>query len=144
MVHAARLRLELDLALRRSKGGVDAPVARAAEPAPAPLEPVAATAPPEPVEVAPWDEPHAPPPDPRRDDARRFARLVATDIRLYNEEAVVTGRKQRDLAIRLADALSRGRDTFSRRFSDLGPDGDAILTDAFVQVLAGGDASLLS
>jgi hypothetical protein len=82
--------------------------------------------------------------DPRREEARRYARLVATDIRLYNEEAVVVGRRQRDLASRLKEHIQRGREAFSRRFPDLGADGVKILDDAYVQVLAGGDASLLS
>lgn len=82
--------------------------------------------------------------DPRREEARRYARLVATDIRLYNEEAVVVGRRQRDLAARLNEHIQRGRDAFTRRFPDLGADGAKLLHDAYVQVLAGGDASLLS
>ena len=81
--------------------------------------------------------------DPRRDEARRYARLVATDIRLYNEEAVAVGRRERDLAARLGEQLQRGREAFSRRFPDLGPDGMQLLDDAYVQVLAGGDPSLI-
>lgn len=79
----------------------------------------------------------------RRRDARRFARLVASDIRLYNEEAVLTGRTHRDLGIRLERALARGRQSFLRRFPDLGRDGLRILDEAYVEVLAGGDADLL-
>ena len=81
--------------------------------------------------------------DPRREEARRYARLVATGIRLSNEEAVVVGRR-RDLASRLNEHIQRGREAFSRRFPDLGADGAKLLDDAYVQVLAGGDASLLS
>lgn len=79
----------------------------------------------------------------RREEARRFARLVATDIRLYNEEAVLMGRRQRDLAHRLGDQLARGRESFLRRFPDLGREGLELLHEAYVQVLAAGDSALL-
>lgn len=82
--------------------------------------------------------------DPRREEANRFARLVATDIRLYHEEAVQLGRRHGDLLRRLGEQLDRGKDMFERRFSDLGEAGLDLLHDAYVQVLAAGDASLLS
>ena len=153
----ARLRLELDLAWRRLKtlttaasaGPPGAPVRAeepAAVPAASPAAPAPAVAAPAPAaatsEMAPWSaEPGES--DPRAEEARRYARLVATDIRLYNEEAVVVGRKQRDLAKRLDEHLKRGREAFARRFPDIGPSGTALLEDAYVQVLAGGDPSLL-
>ena len=151
LCQAARLRLELDLAWRRLKSAaavpapMPAPVPVAAEaPAPAPApEPVAAAPAEPPTEIAPWTDPTETPSDPRREEARRFARLVATDIRLYNEEAVVVGRREGDLSARLQDQIARGREAFSRRFPDLGAPGVKLLDEAFVQVLAGGDASLL-
>jgi len=163
LCQAARLRLELDLAWRRLKslqaggaGPTAAPMREAmlTEPdsraaistATAPSVAVATEAPAAAAtELAPWSGVAAgqADADPRREEARRYARLVATDIRLYNEEAVVVGRRQRDLATRLGEPMRRGRESFSRRFPDLGPDGAKLLDDAFVHVLAGGDASLL-
>jgi hypothetical protein len=152
LCQAARLRLELDLAWRRLKAQTGAVVS---EPAPASIPvashatsiPVAAAAAPAspPTELAPWSgvSAGAPDADPRREEARRYARLVATDIRLYNEEAVIVGRRQRDLARRLGEQFQRGRDAFTHRFPDLGPDGMKLLDDAYVQVLAGGDPSLI-
>ena len=78
--------------------------------------------------------------DPGLDAARRYARLVATDIRLYNEEAVTLGRRNGDLVKRLEEHLGRGKETFLRRHGDLGPTAIELLRDAYVQVLAGGDA----
>jgi hypothetical protein len=154
LCQAARLRLELDLAWRRLKAKTVAttdagptppstteskPIARHSEEAPA--DPAASS----PTDLAPWSgvTSGAADADPRREEARRYARLVATDIRLYNEEAVVVGRRQRDLARRLGEQFQRGREAFSHRFPDLGPDGMKLLDDAYVQVLAGGDASLI-
>jgi len=152
LCQAARLRLELDLAWRRLKSHA-APAAGAPAPKSSARMPVAggavtagsvapATAP---TDMAPWGGASAgvAEADPRREEARRYARLVATDIRLYNEEAVVVGRRERDLARRLDEQLQRGRDSFSHRFPDLGPEGMKLLDDAYVQVLAGGDPSLI-
>jgi hypothetical protein len=83
------------------------------------------------------------PADQRRDEARRFARLIASDIRLYNEEGVILGRRQGDLLRRLQDPLTRGREAFVRRFGDLGDEGLRLLHEACVQVLAAGDEALL-
>ena len=129
----ASLRLEVDLARRRL-----------APPEPMAPVPVRAAPAPEPTGLAPVS-PVLPPAetDPRHDEAQRFARLIATDIRLYNEEAVVTGRRQGDLQRRLQDPLTRGRETFVRRFGDLGDDGLRLLHEACVQVLAAGDEALL-
>ena len=76
--------------------------------------------------------------------ARRFARLVATDIRLYNEESVILGRRNADLSHRLKEQLERGKETFQRRFPDLGEHGERILWEAYVKVLAGGDPKLFA
>lgn len=82
--------------------------------------------------------------DPALAAAARFARLVATDIRLYNEETVMLGRRNGDLMERLREQIDQGTDTFQRRFPQLGEDGERILHDAFVQVLAGGDDNLFT
>lgn len=141
LCQAARLRLELDLAWRRLKAQGTVTPQRTPTASEAHLPAATATA----TEIAPWSEvaSGAADADPRREEARRYARLVATDIRLYNEEAVVVGRRERDLVRRLGEQLKRGRDSFSQRFPDLGPDGMKLLDDAYVQVLAGGDSSLI-
>ena len=96
-----------------------------------------AAAAPEPTEKTASDE------NPQIEAARRYARLVATDIRLYNEESVVLGRRDGDLAERLQESLARGKETFQRRHGELGRDGLRILYDAYTDVLAGGQADLI-
>jgi hypothetical protein len=162
LVRVAQLRLDLDL-VRRKLGAPAAgttrpttapppsppvvtqaekpvPVARteSATTAPAVESPVAAATP------APIDEDRPVDTDPRFEVARRYARLVATDIRLYNEEAVLEGRRDGDLTERLQVSLVRGKETFLRRHGDLGPDAIRILREAFVEVLAGGRDDLIS
>ncbi|MDH3628496.1 MAG: hypothetical protein OEV00_13170 [Acidobacteriota bacterium] len=129
---------------------VVAPVPRAASPEPAPTPaptPVPTAAPTAVPIAAPTAVAEAAPAetstDPGLEAARRFARLVATDIRLYNEEAVVQGRQAGDLAQRLAEPLARGKETYQRRHGALGATAVELLHEACVQVLASGDASLL-
>jgi hypothetical protein len=165
LVAVSQLRLELDLALRRIKSG-----APSVNPAPLPAEAVKANDPPvkivpamsEPVpsaETVQLDaldlEPQASNatevvevPEVAEEDAelvaaRRFAKLVATDIRLYNEDAVMAGRKEKDLANRLADQLGRGKSTFLKRHGSMGAAAVEILHQAYVEVLAAGDEEIL-
>jgi hypothetical protein len=150
----ARLRLELSLAERRirAKEGKEPPRSVATPPAQAaaPTPPVEKPSPVEAAGATPIEsvvEVRTPaaetPADPRIDAARRFARLLATDIRLYNEEAVVLGRRNRDLADRLDEPITLGRQSFVERYGDMGPTGLELLRQALVDVLAGGDPSLL-
>lgn len=78
----------------------------------------------------------------RHTDARRFAQLLVSELVLYNEEAVVQGRKHRDLYERLAKEIERSRQTYLARFS-----AQSGMTDYFseelVRVLAQGDRTLL-
>lgn len=138
LAHVGRLRLEIDLARRRSRAS---PVAEPRAPEPERPPDALPVQDPETTAIVPVEEP--PSGDDRAlEDARRFARLVATEIRLYNEEDVLLGRRHRDLARRLADSIERGRQSFARRFPALGEGGLDILRDAYVQVLGGGDSSL--
>lgn len=140
----ASLRLELDLAWRKFRSAQD-PGREAAAPAPAAARTDQADSPAADAMLAPVaSKPQAGAGDARHKEARTFAKLVATDIRLYNEEAVMLGRQHRDLAHRLGEDLERGRDSFRRRFPDLGDEGLTLLQEAYVQVLAAGDPSLLS
>jgi hypothetical protein len=135
----AEIRLDLELMARRVRAG--APLQAEPEEA-APRAPGAGGG----AERTALEPAAATPPADRggqRAAAERLARLIATEIRLYNEEAVLLGRRLGDLQERLQDQLTRGRETFARRYAGLGPVGIEILHEAYVQVLAGGDRSLL-
>ncbi len=62
-----------------------------------------------PVEVSSEDE--------RRlhTDARRFARLLVSEIKLYNEQQVAEGRSQNDLYRRLREYIDRSREMYDQR-----------------------------
>lgn len=48
-------------------------------------------------------------------DARRFARLLVSEIKLYNEPKVREGRQAQDIYVRLRDAIDRSRQMYERR-----------------------------
>lgn len=139
LINVAQLRLELGLVLRKLQpAGQAAPPDRPAAPEAPSAEPAA-----EPKELSPVPESAAAGEEADVSAVRRFARLVATDIRLYNEEAVMLGRKNGDLADRLGEQLVRGRETFMRRHGDLGRTALDLLHEAYVEVLAAGKGELL-
>jgi hypothetical protein len=65
----------------------------------------------------PVDLPIQVPDDERRlhNDARRFARLLVSEIKLYNEKKVQEGRQARDLYERLREAIDRSREMYDKR-----------------------------
>jgi hypothetical protein len=48
-------------------------------------------------------------------DARRFARLLVSEIKLYNEQKVSEGRSQHDLYDRLREYIDRSREMYDKR-----------------------------
>lgn len=50
-------------------------------------------------------------------DARRFARLLVSEIKLYNEPKVVEGRRSHDLYERLKEDVDRSRQMYEKRVS---------------------------
>jgi hypothetical protein len=48
-------------------------------------------------------------------DARRFARLLISEIKLYNEQKVAEGRSQGDLYDRLREYIDRSREMYDKR-----------------------------
>ena len=54
---------------------------------------------------------------PQHVGARRFAKLLVSEIKLYNESKVKEGRDQSDLYERLRDTIDRSRDMYNKRYS---------------------------
>jgi hypothetical protein len=74
----------------------------------------------------------------RRDEARRFARLLASEIKLYNEGAVREGREHGNLYVRLREDIERGRRLYEERVpAEARGDADYYYEE-LVDVLAGG------
>ena len=75
--------------------------------------------------------------------ARRYARLLVSEIKLYNEAAVQVGRQKRDLLARLKPEIERARKLYSQRISTAVDSRGALFQQELVQTLADGDPSLL-
>ena len=75
--------------------------------------------------------------------ARRYARLLVSEIKLYNEAAVRLGRQQRDLLERLKPEIERARKLYTQRISPAIDARASLFQQELVQTLADGDASLL-
>ena len=76
-------------------------------------------------------------------DARRFARLLVSEIELYNKAKVADGRKNKDLYKRLRSDIDRSRQTFEKRFGKPPASQFDYFHDELVKTLAADDPSTL-
>ncbi len=119
----------------------------APEPAPTPkLEEIDAPPPVRPI------EPPAPPQvsdsdgagdDARHEEARRFARLLVSEIKLYNEDDVERGRTDKNLRDRLKDDIERSKEMYEKRIPADVREGNDYFLDELVRILADGDPDAL-
>lgn len=77
-----------------------------------------------------------------QESARRYARLLVSEIKLYHHPDVVTGVRERDLGERLGGEIARARKLYEDRFSASAAGADYFQTEV-VRTLAGGDPTLL-
>jgi hypothetical protein len=79
----------------------------------------------------------------RREEARRLARLLVTEIKLYNEEQVEEGLEQGNLYATLQEEIDRSRRIFEERIpAEVRAETD-YFRDELVRILADGDSSAL-
>ena len=76
-------------------------------------------------------------------DARRFAKLLVSEIELYNKAKVAEGRKNWDLYKRLKTDIDRSRLTFEKRFGKALSRQVDYFHDELVKILAANDAEVL-
>jgi len=79
----------------------------------------------------------------KHDEARRFARLLVSEIKLYNESKVEQGRKNKDLYERLKEDIDRSRQMYDERIPDEVRKSSNYFYDELVRILADGDAGSL-
>jgi len=95
------------------------------------------------VEVAVVTPPRSPEEERKHEEARRFARLLVSEIRLYNEQAVQEGKANRDIYARLKEDIDRSREMYEQRI----PPEVRAVSDYFyeelVRTLADGDPDAL-
>jgi hypothetical protein len=76
-------------------------------------------------------------------DARRFARLLISEIKLYNEQKVAEGRSEHDLYDRLKEYIDRSREMYDKRVKGEVANRYDYFHSELVNTLAEGDASKL-
>ncbi|MGD0224607.1 MAG: hypothetical protein ABSF71_19935 [Terriglobia bacterium] len=76
-------------------------------------------------------------------DAKRFAKLLVSEIELYNKAKVADGRKNRDLYKRLKTDIDRSRQTFEKRFGKTLSKQFDYFHEELVKNLAADDSSVL-
>lgn len=162
LVRSAASWLEI-MALRKLAGGdaaaeaTEAPQASAAAAAPA-TEPVA-PAPPPPPPVVPAPVTAAPPasaaaagPDLSglstedqeiHKKAKRFAKLLVDEIKLYNQAKVAEGRQNKDLYSRLKEDIDKSRATYDKRYGSTAAASANYFNSEVLRILADNDPSNL-
>ena len=145
LVRSAGQWLEM-LALRKAGGGAAAAEpekeaqleaspqapARAAEPPPPPPPPPAAEEP----EIAAEDqEVHK--------KAKRFAKLLVDEIKLYNQAKVTEDRQKHDLYDRLKEDIEKSRTTYEKRYGQTAAASGDYFSREVLRILAENDASLM-
>lgn len=156
LVRTAAMWLEI-LALRKLAGSAteaEAPTAVAsaavAEPSPAPEPPPMAAAAAAPIPSAPAasagsadlsglssedQEVHK--------KAKRFAKLLVDEIKLYNQKKVEEGKKNRDIYTRLKEDIDKSRQTYEKRWGSSAAASANYFQAELVRILADSDASLM-
>ena len=82
--------------------------------------------------LAPPDE------DEQRAEARRFAELLVSEIKLYNERAVREGREDGNLYKRLKEEIDLSRHLYEQRIPEAVRAGSDFLQEELVRILADG------
>jgi hypothetical protein len=149
------------------------PVAARPEPPPTPIQPVAPpVTPASPASVAAADDtspslagtpevrppsdlqgpgwafasarvPVTPSDEAMHEEARRLARLLVSEIKLYNEEQVEEGRRKRDVYERLREDIDRSRQMYEERVEPRILKTTDYFYQELVRILAAGDARAL-
>ncbi len=82
-------------------------------------------------------------PQRQREDARRLARLLVSEIKLYNEKKVEEGRAKNDLYERLKDDIDRSRQVFEERTPEAIRKEADLFHEELVRILADGRTEAL-
>jgi len=75
--------------------------------------------------------------------ARRFAKLLVEEIKLYNQPRVVEGKHNRDLYERLKEDIEKSRATYEKRYAETPAAGADYFNQELIRILADNDVSLL-
>jgi hypothetical protein len=74
-------------------------------------------------------------------DARRTARLLISEIKLYNEEELKAGRENHDIYRRLQKQIDEGREIYMQRMSGKSLNGRDYFHEELIRILSDNDAA---
>jgi len=80
--------------------------------------------------------------DEAHDKARRFAKLLVEEIKLYNQTKVAEGRAQRDLYNCLRDDIEKSRAAYQKRYGESVRDVD-YFTQELLRILADNNLAVM-
>ena len=75
--------------------------------------------------------------------AKRFAKLLVDEIKLYNQPKVEEGRRNRDLFERLRDDIEKSKTTYDKRYGTTVAASSNYFAAEILRILANGDVGLL-
>jgi hypothetical protein len=75
--------------------------------------------------------------------AKRFAKLLVEEIKLYNGPKVEQGRQEKDLYDRLKEDIEKSRATYDKRYGETPAASVDYFTEELIRVLTDNDVSLL-
>ena len=79
----------------------------------------------------------------KHEEAMRFARLLVSEIKLYNEGKVTEGRSQRAIYRLLRDDIERSRQLYKERVPEPVRSQSTYFNDELIRILADGDSGLM-
>lgn len=75
--------------------------------------------------------------------ARRFAKLLVEEIKLYNQPKVAEGKQNHDLYDRLREDIEKSRATYDKRYGESPVAGADYFTQELIRILADSDVTLM-
>jgi len=125
-----------------------APIAQPVPTPPAPVAPAPMPPAPRPAPPAPAAAPSNEPPSALdvlkvQTEARRTARLLVSEIKLYHEDELKEGRENHDIYERLKREIDQGREQYNQRVPAAALEGHDYFYEELVRILCEGHASLL-
>lgn len=75
--------------------------------------------------------------------AKRFAKLLVEEIKLYNQPRVAEGKNNRDLYLRLKDDIEKSRATYQKRYGETQAASADYFNQELVRILADNDPALM-
>lgn len=89
------------------------------------------------------EDPDAPISEQERQDAKRFAKLLVSEIKLYNERAIAEGKANNNVYLKVKTDIDKSQELYEKRVRLKVQQEYDYFREALVDILCDGDARLL-